>query len=131
MKEHLKKNGTTYLIILSIILFILSGVFIYFGRQMKKPQYTKEEAIGIMKLQADQLTRMIEISSSEGSCKNSNPITLNDEQMKKYGFEKDLYEKIVYTMKCESEKQIVMVSITGTGIFKGYKLTNYISNKKS
>lgn len=131
MKDHLKKYGTTYLVILSIIFFILSCVLIYFGRQMKKPRYTKEEAIGIMKLQADQLTRMIEISSNEGSCNNSNPITLSEEQMEKYGFEKNLYEKIVYTMKCENEKQIVMISITGTGNFKGYKLTNYVSNQKN
>ena len=49
MKDHLKKYGTTYLVILSIIFFILSCVLIYFGRQMKKPRYTKEEAIKLVK----------------------------------------------------------------------------------
>ena len=53
----------------------------------------------------------------------------NLEDMEKYGFDKDFYQTITYTMICEDEKQIVKVSITGIGDFKGYQITDYISNQ--
>lgn len=131
MKEHLKKHEITYLIIATIICLILAIILIYFGSKAKnKSRYTKEEAIGMMKLKADQFTRLIEISSDENDCENSAPTTLTNEEMETYGFDKKIYKKVVYTLKCENEKQIVSISITGKGYLKGYEIKNYISNQK-
>ncbi len=100
MKEHFKKHEIAYLIIFSACCLILSTVFIYLGTEAKKKnRYTKEEAIGIMKLKADQLTRLIEISSSDDTCKKSD------------------------------KKQIVSISITGKGSLSEYQLKNYVSNQ--
>lgn len=130
MKEHFKKHEITYLIIFSVLCFILAAIFIYLGKEAKqKNRYTKEEAIGIMKLKADQLTRMIEISSTDDTCKESKTVTLTDKEMDTYGFDKSLYKTITYTLKCENEKQIVSISITGKGSLNGYKIKNYISNQ--
>ena len=127
MKEHFKKHEIAYLIIFSIFCLILSTIFIYLGTEAKKKnRYTKEEAIGIMKLKADQLTRLIEISSSDDICK---AITLTNKEMETYGFDKKLYKKVVYTLKCDDKKQIVSISITGKGSLSGYQLKNYISNQ--
>lgn len=130
MKEHFKKHEIAYLIIFSIFCLILSIIFIYLGTEAKKKnRYTKEEAIGIMKLKADQLTRLIEISSSDDTCKESGAITLTNKEMETYGFDKKLYKKVVYTLKCDDKKQIVSISITGKGSLSGYQLKNYISNQ--
>lgn len=130
MKEHFKKYGIIYQIIIIVICLILSCIFIYLGRKNRKEHhYTEEEATNIMKLKADQLTRMIEINSKEDTCTNSSTTTLSEEDMEKYGFDKDFYQTITYTMICEDEKQIVKVSITGIGDFKGYQITDYISNQ--
>lgn len=132
MKEHFRKHEITYLIIFSSICLILATIFIYFGTEMKKKnRYTKEEAIGIMKLKADQLTRLIEISSSDDTCKENEPVTLTNTEMETYGFDKKLYKTITYTLKCENEKQIVSISITGKGSLQGYQIKNYISNQKT
>ena len=131
MKEHLKKHEMTYLITATIICLTLAIILVYFGTKAKnKSRYTKEEAIGIMELKADQFTRLIEISSSEDSCENSAPTTLTNKEMETYGFDKKLYKKIVYTLKCENEKQIVSISITGKGNLSGYQIKDYISNQK-
>ena len=130
MKEHFKKYETTYLLSLTAICLILACIFIYFGTEMKKKnRYPKEEAIGIMKLKADEFTRLMEISSPENSCKNSSATTLTDKEMETYGFEKKYYKKVVYTLKCENDKQIISISITGTGNFSGYEIKDYISNQ--
>lgn len=131
MKEHLRKHEITYLIIFITFCLILATIFIYLGTEAKKKNhYTKEEAIGIMKLKADQLTRLIEISSSENTCKESEATTLTSKEMETYGFDKKFYKKVVYTLKCENEKQIVSISITGKGSLSGYEIKNYISNQK-
>ncbi len=130
MKEHFKKYGTIYQIIMIAICLILSCVLVYFGSKKRKEyRYTEEEAIGIMKLKADQFTRMIEIQSDEGSCINTSSATLTDNEMETYGFDSKLYKKVIYTMQCKDEKQEVIISITGNGEFSGYELANYISNQ--
>lgn len=130
MKEHFKKHEITYLIIFSACCLILSTVFIYLGTEAKKKnRYTKEEAIGIMKLKADQLTRLIEIGSSDDSCKEDKTVTLTSKEMETYGFDEKLYKKVVYTLKCDDKKQIVSISITGKGNLSGYQLKNYVSNQ--
>ena len=83
-----------------------------------------------MELKADQLTRLIEISSSDDTCKDSDTITLTEKEMETYGFDKKLYKKITYKLKCNEQKQIVEISITGKGSLSGYQLKNYISNQK-
>ena len=131
MKEHFKKYEMIYLILFSVFCLILSAAFIYLGTEAKKKKhYTKEEAIGIMELKADQLTRLIEISSSDDTCKDSDTITLTEKEMETYGFDKKLYKKITYKLKCNEQKQIVEISITGKGSLSGYQLKNYINNQK-
>lgn len=131
MKQHFQKYGNIYQVIFIAICIILSCTFVYLGsKNRKQHHYTEEEITGIMKLKADKLTRIIEIQAIEGACDNSDPTTLTDEQMETYGFEKELYEKVIYTMSCKDNSQIVAISIYGTGDFKGYQITNYISNQK-
>lgn len=133
MKQHFKKYGTAYQIILIALCLLLSCIFVYLGLNNKKKnkhRYTEEEAIGIMKLNADKLTRIIEIQATEGACDTSDPTTLGEKDMETYGFDKKLYKKVTYTMKCQDQKQIVLISLVGNGDFEGYQLTNYISNQK-
>lgn len=129
MKKHLKKYERIYQIIGIVLCLGLSLILIYLGKQHKKENaYTEEEVMGIMKLKADQLTRMLEITN-DGTCKEVSPSTLTENEMEKYGFDQKFYQAITYKITCENEKEIVTVTIIGTGDFKGYKLKNYISNK--
>lgn len=130
MKKHFKKYGIIYQIVGILICFVLAIIFIYLGRKNREKNiYTEEEVIGIMKLKADQLTRMMEINSKENTCISADTTTLTEEDMNKYGFETKFYETVSYTLICENEKQIVKISITGNGNFKGYQITDYISNQ--
>lgn len=130
MKEHFKKYCFVYQIILIILCFTLAGCLIYFGyKNRNKNSYTEDEAVGIMKLQADKLTRMIEIQSQEGSCDTTSLTTLTPTEMNTYGFDSDFYKSVTYQLKCENEVQQVVISIIGTGDFKNYKIKDYISNQ--
>lgn len=130
MKEHFKKYCFVYQIILIILCFTLAGCLIYFGsKNRNKNSYTEEEAVGIMKLQADKLTRMIEIQSQEGSCETTSRTTLTPTEMNTYGFDSDFYKSVTYQLKCENEVQQVVISIIGTGDFKNYRIKDYISNQ--
>ncbi len=127
MKQHFKKYGMIYQIILIAVCIILSCVFVYFGSKNRKQRhYTKEEATNLMKLQADKFTRMIEIQNS--GCIDHDTTTLSEKEMETYGFDSHFYEKVIYTMSCKDHKQVIVISITGAGDFKGYSLTDYISN---
>lgn len=129
MKKHLKKYETVYQIIGIVLCLSLSFTLIYFGNKNKKENsYTEEEVMGIMKLKADQLTRMLEITN-DGTCKEISPATLTVNEMEKYGFDQKFYQAITYQITCENDKKLVSITIIGTGDFKGYKLKNYISNK--
>lgn len=133
MKEHLKKYSLVYQVVFIVICLILSSIFIYFGTKNRKKnhyQYTEEEAIGIMKLQADKLTRVLEIGFS-GTCVEADHIQLSSNEMNTYGLDRDLYESVHYTIQCENEKQIISITIIGSGDFEGYEITDYISNQKS
>lgn len=131
MKEHFKKYRILYQIVFIVICLFLTCLFIYLGKNIKKKNhYSEDEAIGIMKLKADQLTRLIEINSSENACKQSVPTTLTKKEMKKYGFDQKHYEQITYTLKCENQTQLVQITIIGKGNLKGYQLKDYISNQK-
>lgn len=130
MKEHFKKYGPIYQTIMIAICLILSCIFVYFGsKKRKEHRYTEEEAIGIMKLKADQFTRIIEIQSKEGSCVNSSSAILTNEEMKTYGFDQKLYKQVIYTMQCKEEKQEILITIIGNGDFSGYEIKNYLSNQ--
>lgn len=130
MKEHFIKYQTIYVIIFIIICTLLSSIFIYLGRKYKNnTSYTEEEAIGIMKLKADTLTRMLEISNEEDTCETSNIVTLTSEELNKYGFDTTLYQQVSYKPEC-NEKQIYHITIIGNGDFKGFELKDYVSNQK-
>ncbi len=127
VKQHFKKYGMIYQIILIAICIILSVIFVYLGsKNRSQHRYTKEEATNLMKLQADKFTRMIEIQNS--SCINHDLTTLSEKEMDTYGFDSDFYEKVIYTMRCKDDKQVIVISVVGAGDFKGYELTDYISN---
>lgn len=129
MKEIFNKHHVAFEIIFLIICFSISGVLIYLGKEQRNAKgYSDGEIISTMQLKADQLTRMLEIVSTEGSCTESDEQTLSSNDMDKYGFDKTLYKSITYKISCKEEKQVVSISIVGTGVFDGHQIKDYVSN---